>query len=656
MALIPYARVSSGKQIDGLSLSFQNDTCLLDNIAKQYQTTISDLFYQDAGVSSFKGKNAKDGELSKLLSDIDNGTIKGGDIVVMRSLDRLSRQKLTASEVLYNSIISAGVCIHTTIDNHLYKKDDPMSSILATLALKTANEESAKKSHLTNRYASHRIQQAKNGEKLDSFSYDIAVGRHPFWLVIDKPTKTVRPHPDNWNHARHMIDLALDGHGVSVVMRYAHSVGLSLSYSACAKMFNSRAVYGTLEITHNNEQHILTNYYPALCTEAEYFQIRAIKDSLTKISNNQRRQVSILSGIQKMYCGCCSSVLCIARNVAQKTEYYRCANRLVKCYPLIKQEHLDRIVLNAMSSKILSQTITKSQDNSLLLGLELELDAKNNEYKKQQTMLFENIELFDDTMKSLLAAKKQVIAQLEEQIEQLKLDDAKSSAIHNVDLSQHNYAMELYTQHINSLERYVNGDNDLKTEIRHVVTKLVDRITVDHRHMITIQFKDGDIQRYMLLQRKDGKRIHQKYYCRIQIVPESDYNSLIATYPELASVISTNSTIDLHMTFLEDVVNPIPLGSVYIKPETKQDAFFKLLTENVYEWKRASIMKAGATTTQWQDHKNVDLTIYGWTKVEVELTTKYYTKRHTVLIHNTKKLDLTSAATKLGVLKVTVEK
>lgn len=655
MALIPYARVSSGKQINGLSMSLQNDSCLLDNLATQYKTTISPLFYQDAGVSSFKGKNAKDGELSKLLSDIDNGVISASDIIVMRSLDRLSRQKLTASEVLYNRIISTGVCIHTTMDNHLYKADDPMSSILATLALKTANEESAKKSHLTNRYASHRIQQAKNGDKLDGFSYDIAIGRHPFWLVIDKPTKTVRPHPDNWNHARHMIDLALDGHGVTVVMRYAHSVGLPLSYSACSKMFNSRAVYGTLEITHSNEQHVLTNYYPALCTEAEYFQIRAIKDSLTKVSNNQRRQVSILSGIQKMYCGCCGSVLCIARNVVQKTEYYRCANKLVKCYPLIKQEHLDRIVLSAMSSKILSQTITESKDNSLLLGLELELDTKNNEYKKQQTMLFENIELFDDTMKSLLAAKKQEIAQLELQIEQLKLDNAKSSAIHNIDLSQYNYAMELYTQHINSLERYVNGDNDLKTEIRHVVTKLVDRITVDHRHMITIQFKDGDIQRYMLLQRKDGKRIHQKYYSHIQLVSENDYDALIAVYPEFVAVTSTNSLIDSHMTFVEDVVNPIPLGSVYIKPETKQDAFFGQLTENVYEWKRASIMKTGVTTTQWQDYKSIDTLKYGWSKADVVLTTKYYTKRHTTLIYNTNTLDLDLAAIKLDVLKVTLK-
>ncbi len=47
MALIPYARVSSGKQLDGLSMSLQGDSKLLENLAKEYKTTISDLVYND---------------------------------------------------------------------------------------------------------------------------------------------------------------------------------------------------------------------------------------------------------------------------------------------------------------------------------------------------------------------------------------------------------------------------------------------------------------------------------------------------------------------------------------------------------------------------------------------------------------------------------
>ncbi|MDP2558301.1 zinc ribbon domain-containing protein [Photobacterium damselae subsp. piscicida] len=160
----------------------------------------------------------------------------------------------------------------------------------------------------------------------------------------------------------------------------------------------------------------MTDYYPALCSESEYYQIRAIKDAQTKVSNNQCKQVSILSGIQKLYCGCCGSVLCIARNVTQKTEYYRCANRLVKCYPYIKQEYLDCIVLTAIGEKVLSSQLMDNGHDKTLQGIELELETKVMEYQKQQTFLFDNLDLFDDTMKRLLSAKKQSIKELESKI------------------------------------------------------------------------------------------------------------------------------------------------------------------------------------------------------------------------------------------------
>lgn len=67
MALIPYARVSSGKQLDGLSMSLQGDSKLLEELAKEYGTTVSDLVYSNEGVLSYKGKNVSHGELGRLL-------------------------------------------------------------------------------------------------------------------------------------------------------------------------------------------------------------------------------------------------------------------------------------------------------------------------------------------------------------------------------------------------------------------------------------------------------------------------------------------------------------------------------------------------------------------------------------------------------------
>ncbi|MFA0350660.1 recombinase family protein, partial [Vibrio sp. 10N.222.55.C6] len=90
---------------------------LLKDLENKYDTTVSDLIYNDEGVSSYKGKNVSHGELGRLLTDIERGVIKKGDIIVVRHLDRLSRLRLTGAMTIYNKIMEAGVLIHTTMDD-----------------------------------------------------------------------------------------------------------------------------------------------------------------------------------------------------------------------------------------------------------------------------------------------------------------------------------------------------------------------------------------------------------------------------------------------------------------------------------------------------------------------------------------------------------
>ncbi|EPO0019389.1 recombinase family protein [Vibrio vulnificus] len=659
MAVIPYCRVSSGKQLSGLSLELQNDRVVLEQLATQYQTTVSDRVYQDAGVSSFKGANAKTGELARLLKDIESNLVVSGDVLVLRSLDRLSRQNLTASEVLYNTIINAGVFIHTTIDNHLYKKDCPMSSILATLALKTANEESSKKSHLTNRYAAHRIQQHQDGVRVDGYSYDVAIGRHPFWVHVDTTTKTVREHPVNWAIAKSLVKATLQGDGVGTVLRLARTHGLDITYSTVAKMFNSRSIYGVLEINHAGTDHVLEGYYPALVTEQEYYQIRAIKESATKVSNNQRKRVSILGGIQRLYCDCCGSVMVIARNVKQQVEYYRCSNRLVKCYPYLKQSDLDYVALLAIRAKLFVHQLnsTNTEDDLVLLGMETQLNELTTSYKKRQTLILDNPDLFDADFKLALSTQKSEIETLQVSIDQHKVESAKNDLNTDIDTSFLLGAIDVLDEHTKTLDSYINADCDLKTEIRGVVRDLVARITVDHRHMVTIQFKDSTVERYLIPRRRDGGKQLQRYCIKINTVTGDELVEMQSLFPEVAMVTATEetvSTLNPHLEALQEHQIPLIPIPTYKVVKDKVNEFYGLLTDGMYEWKRAVIMSVGATTTQWQEHKDDDVSIHGWTKVDVELITKYYTKRRTTIIYRGQ-LDLVHAAKTLGVIKVTIK-
>lgn len=626
MALIPYARVSSGKQLDGLSMSLQGDSKLLDKLAKEHNTTVSNLVYNDEGKSAYKGKNVDDGELGRLICDIKRNVIKQGDIIVMRALDRLSRQNLTDSENLYNSIVGSNVCILTTIDNHLYKRDCVMSSVLKTLAFKTANEESAKKSHLTNTYAAHRIQQFLSNEKPDNgTAYDIGIGRHPFWIEIDNRVIQKGKH---FALARSMFEKAMQGYGVARLQKFALEQGLELSYSAVGKMFRSHTVFGDLHVNHQGKRYTLKSYYPALATESEYYKVRAIKDRLTKESNSQRKHVSILAGMQKLYCGCCNSSVGIARNTKQDINYYSCINKLEKCYQPIRQDIIDNIVLNAIDTHIFSN---EASDTTIVDGLELEFSEK----KKQHENAVERFILLGDSAGDnavqTIRTLKAELDNIQKRIEEEKNKTASYIIDYEAITSFHD-AMSDYQAQQNKITEYVHGNSELKQEIKDVLKLILKRITIDHRHMITIEMVDGSKSHLYLLRRKDGKRLHDRYFVPIKVHDEETIYQIRDCSPELVNWV-TEPELDTLDIYYDDVTNPfLAIERKRHKRDLEQE-FFNLLQGNVYEWKRAEIMKTGATTTQWQDFKDTDVSKYGFTKAECTITTKHYTKQHKNIIY-----------------------
>ncbi|MEZ9322851.1 recombinase family protein [Vibrio sp. 10N.286.51.E5] len=628
MAIIPYARVSSGKQLEGLSMELQGDSSLLEKIAKEHNTIVSHLFYHDEGVSSYKGKNAKEGELARLIADIEKGIIQPNDIIVMRALDRLSRQTLTASERLYNDIVESGVCILTTIDNHIYKKDCVMSSVLKTLSFKTANEESAKKSHLTNKYAQHRIQQFKNGDIPDNgTAYDVGVGKHPFWIQITD--RVVQKHDKNWKIARQMFDMALDGAGVGKLLKFTQSVGLDLSYSSVSKMFRSASVYGDLHINHLDSDHHLKGYYPALATLDEYYRVRAIKDKLTKESNGLRKKVSILGGIQKLYCGCCGHSMGIHRNVKQKIEYYTCISRKQYCFQSLRQDIIDTMVLNAVKSHVFNFDAT---DSTKIDALEIQLSEQK---KKHDGMVQRFMMLGDsagDGALTLISESKATLDSLEQEIE----DERNAVANSTIDLStlqDFKEAVLFYENQQDQLQDWVNGDCDTKQEIRDLLKMIIKRITIDDRHLIKIELMDGEVEYLYLLRRKDGKKNHDRFFVPVHIRNEEEIKQIREHAPELVNFV-TERELDSLDLYLEDITNPILTIERARHTRDLEKEFFDLLQCNLYEWKRAYILKhIEATTTQWQDFKDIDVTKYGFTKAELEITTQSYTKQKKTVVY-----------------------
>jgi len=141
-----YIRFSSKAQASGDSLRRQ--LVASEAWAKKNNYHIVDSL-QDLGISAYKGNHAKDGALSLFLQKVQEGLIPQGSVLIVESLDRLSRQEILTAFSQFTAILSAGIKIVTLIDGYEYSKDsinDIGNIMFSIMSMSRAHEESEVKS------------------------------------------------------------------------------------------------------------------------------------------------------------------------------------------------------------------------------------------------------------------------------------------------------------------------------------------------------------------------------------------------------------------------------------------------------------------------------------------------------------------------------
>ena len=107
-----------------------------------------DLALSDLGISAFKGKNATEGALAAFLIAAKEGRIPRGSILLVESLDRLSRNTITDAVALLTSIVRAGIRVVSLIDGKEWNENtinDTVNFMMSVLLFARAHEESATK-------------------------------------------------------------------------------------------------------------------------------------------------------------------------------------------------------------------------------------------------------------------------------------------------------------------------------------------------------------------------------------------------------------------------------------------------------------------------------------------------------------------------------
>ena len=141
-----YIRFSSGQQARGHSLQRQLERS--QRYAAEHGLEL-DSSLRDLGVSGFKGRNRTEGALGRFLRMVEDGTVPAGSVLLVESLDRLSRESVSTALPLFMGIINAGVTIVTLMDGYRYSREsvnDNWTQLIVSLSIMArGHEESSTK-------------------------------------------------------------------------------------------------------------------------------------------------------------------------------------------------------------------------------------------------------------------------------------------------------------------------------------------------------------------------------------------------------------------------------------------------------------------------------------------------------------------------------
>ena len=442
-----YRRVSTAKQLKGTGLAQQTEQDTLDRLSKEYSLPISEEIFSDEGKSAFHGTHLEN-ELGRVLQLIDDGHIASGSILVIMSLDRLSRQGVGHATRMLLDILLKGVRIYTTIDNKLLCDSNPnhMADLMMVLvAFQRANEESTTKSVRVRGAAIKAIEAHQDGSNRSDDDYAKAVtavgGKHPFY--IDISDGFVRAHKTNWSTAKLIIQRILAGKGIAAVIDEVNGMGHTFSRQMLHKFIKSSNLIGSREITINGTKHILKNYFPPLLTQTEFNQLKTVTAGRT-ISSAPSGHINIVSGMGILRCiggGTLSS------KVSANTYRLICTYKadFASCNGMsFKSVWLEQAVLNVVPDALMAANKpikSNSERDDLLAQIQDKQDTLQGFSdrglksipKTVIAMIFTleaEIEALQDTLNSIVEVSAEDIGSLSEQWKSIKvlppIDDSEA--------------------------------------------------------------------------------------------------------------------------------------------------------------------------------------------------------------------------------------
>lgn len=294
-----YIRFSSAQQAAGDSLRRQ--TAATEAYCQRHGLTLDKtLNLKDLGISAYKGKNLSEGALGGFLQAVREGKVAKGSILLVESLDRLSRDQVVEALQLFLSILNAGITLVTLTPEQRFEPGhvEDMHLMLAIADMQRSHSESAMKSH--------RIGKSWEAKRANLAQRKLT-GKCPAWLKLSADKTTFEKIPSAVHSVQRIYSMAIEGMGVETITRTLNGEGVPSigrakywGRSYVIKLLKTRAVLGEFQPhkmdgkTRKPTGDVLPNYFPAIITLDDFYRAQQSMNSRKQAPGPRGKHVANL--------------------------------------------------------------------------------------------------------------------------------------------------------------------------------------------------------------------------------------------------------------------------------------------------------------------------------------------------------------------------
>ena len=243
--------------------------------------------YRDLGIPAFKGANKTKGALGAFIQAVENGAVKKGSVLLVESLDRLSREEVEEALELFLKLVRLGITIVTLGDPETtFRKGqlDMVKLILAIVIMSRAHEESARKSE--------RIGKAW-AQKRANIQVKKLTRACPAWLELSADKTKYLPIPEKVATVNRIFRLTIEGVGATSLERMFNSEKVPVlgtkknsgrwHKSYIEKILNNPAVYGEYQphTGHVGDRKPIgspiPDYFPVIISRKDFDRAQAAR-------------------------------------------------------------------------------------------------------------------------------------------------------------------------------------------------------------------------------------------------------------------------------------------------------------------------------------------------------------------------------------------